>query len=218
MGRGFHVRRRFLFLSAAPPFGLGFGRCLFVVSAFGRRCIRVTDILDGCVSFLALTTLALRLPLAAGIVRLRFRVFRFRVLLGCVRLDVRLRLGFGRDLGILFTLPVNTLSAATAAAATPFLRTVIVFGKRRVDTFLRCQFVICGGHERGVGGHYRRTRFNPAKSGLELLDREFRRNKVGIRFKPYGHAVAHFDLVDMFAFRVHQEVDDRNRHPEQNLP
>ena len=115
-------------------------------------------------------------------------------------------------------LVIPTATAATTTAATALLGLILTFD-------LRCLFrdhlglfdVINVRHDRGIHRHHRSGFRNHARGGLELLDRVIRRDQEGIGFDPDRHAVTCFDLRDMFALVVHQEVHDADRRLHQHL-
>ena len=73
-------------------------------------------------------------------------------------------------------------------------------------------------HQRSICRNNRRSdsRYITGR-GFELLKREVRANQLRIAFDTHGHAIAPFDLGDMLAFLVHQEVGNIDRALNQHL-
>ena len=126
---------------------------------------------------------------------------------------------FCRGTVLLGFLVVPAPSAATTTATAAFLGLglVAVFGRRVGRIGFDHGFVHIL-HQRGPAGNHRRIGlFHHPAGGFELLDRKIRADQEGIRLDPDRHAIAGLDLGDMFAFVVHQVVDDTHRCFQQYL-
>ncbi len=124
----------------------------------------------------------------------------------------------------LITLPFASAFTPTTTPATALLLRLIFtlnglghFGCIRFHSGLFSHFLFDFSHQRRIDRNNRRRNLNLAGLGLEFLDREIRRHQMRVSLKPHSHAVARFDLSDMFALHVHQEVDDRHGRLHQHL-
>ena len=72
-------------------------------------------------------------------------------------------------------------------------------------------------HDGGINRHHMFDRRDNACRGLELFKREIGADQSGVAFDAHGHAIAAFDMGDMFALLVHQEVGDADGRGDQYL-
>ncbi len=173
-------------------------------------------------------------PLALWLFRRFFRSFNGRGFAICFVYSLnRSFLTLGRLLTTLFPLALAALTPTTPATTTLALGPIFIVPGRFVGCLsFRCRrslwyfgfirffgrdFFVKIGHQGRINRNHMRHRFDTAGRSLELFNRKVGRNHEWIGFKAHGHAITRFDLCDVFALHVHQEVDDRHRCFDQNL-
>ena len=171
--------------------------------------------------------------------RIRFRVilgirnFRGRVAIAVVTVGVAIAVVFtvGSIIPVGFATP--TPPATTTTLGFPFAIIVIV---RAIVLALPAIAVAAGFivsvvricfridiqivdlvHDGGINRHHMFDRRDNACRGLELFKREIGADQSGVAFDAHGHAIAAFDMGDMFALLIHQEVGDAHRRGDQYL-